>query len=499
MTVASTTNPARNDYTGNGSTTVYNFTFPVLKESNRADNKEYSIKVIITENAIDTVKTETTDYTVTLDEDTRLGTITFGTAPTATQKITFISDVDVSQATDYNKHGTGAFPVDSHEKALDKLTILFRQSLEKENRAVFLPASSNLSNLQIPVSSDNADKAIVINSTGDNLEAKNLADIGTAPVTDFAKTLLDDTTNTQARTTLDAEQKTNSLTEKSSVVADDKFIIADSEDSNNSKKVSYNNFLSASETQKGLSILNKPITIANNSSDSEHDIDFSAGVINFDDGTGQTVATALTKKLDASWVAGTNQGGLDTGSISANTWYYCFAIYNPTTSTADFLFSASYSSPTLPSGYTKKEYRGAVLTDASSNIRNGKWSRNEFEFTASVTDSTNVINTSQATRTLSVPPTNVKAQVSIYIAETGVNVTSHTIVQPTWKGNIGTINSSTATISQGTDGDDISRPVRNNVEISLLLFDSQVYTKSTTSLNESTLKTVGYKDLNIKF
>jgi len=247
MTVASSTNPARNDYTGNGSTTVYNFTFPVIKESNRADNKEYSIKVIITENAIDTVKTETTDYTVTLDEDTRLGTITFGTAPTATQKITFVSDVDVSQATDYNNIGTGAFPADSHEKALDKLTILFRQFLEKENRAISLPESSSLSNLEIPVSSDNADKAIVINSTGNNLEAKNLADISTAPVTDFAKTLLDDVTNTQARTTLDvyskfeAEQKANSLTEKSSVVANDKFIIADSQDSNNSKKVALSN------------------------------------------------------------------------------------------------------------------------------------------------------------------------------------------------------------------------------------------------------------------
>ena len=369
MTVASTTNPARNDYTGNGSTTVYNFTFPVLKESNRADNKQYSIKVIITENAIDTIKTETTDYTVTLNEDTRLGTITFGTAPTATQKITFVSDVDVSQATDYNNIGTGAFPADSHEKALDKLTILLRQFLEKENRAISLPASSSLSNINIPVSTDNANKALVVNNAGNNIEVKNLADIGTAPVTNFVKTLLDDTTNTEARTTLDAEQKANSLTEKSSVVANDKFIIADSQDNNNSKKVSYNNFLSASQTQKGLSILNKPITIANNSSDSEHDIDFSAGVINFDDGTGQAVATALTKKLDASWVAGTNQGGLDTGSIAANTWYYCFAIYNPTTSTADFLFSASYSSPTLPSGYTKKEYRGAILTNASSNIR----------------------------------------------------------------------------------------------------------------------------------
>ena len=422
MTVASTTNPARNDYTGNGSTTVYNFTFPVLKESNRADNKQYSIKVIITENAIDTIKTETTDYTVTLNEDTRLGTITFGTAPTATQKITFVSDVDVSQATDYNNIGTGAFPADSHEKALDKLTILLRQFLEKENRAISLPASSSLSNINIPVSTDNANKALVVNNAGNNIEVKNLADIGTAPVTNFVKTLLDDTTNTEARTTLDAEQKANSLTEKSSVVANDKFIIADSQDNNNSKKVSYNNFLSASQTQKGLSILNKPITIANNSSDSEHDIDFSAGVINFDDGTGQAVATALTKKLDASWVAGTNQGGLDTGSIAANTWYYCFAIYNPTTSTADSLFSASYSSPTLPSGYTKKEYRGAILTDASSNIRqfilNGKY----YFFDQNITDmSSQTIGTSKTAISCSSP-----SQIEVLLFGTAFNPTQST-------------------------------------------------------------------------
>lgn len=241
MTVASTTDLTRNDYTGNGLTTVYNFTFPVLQESNRADGKSYSIKVIITENTVDTVKTETTDYTVTLDEDTRLGTITFNTAPTATQKITFVSDVDVSQATDYNNIGTGAFPADSHEKALDKLTILFRQFLEKENRAISLPESSNLSNIDIPVSAENANKALVVNNAGDNIEVQNLADIGAISVSEFIKTLIDDTTNTQARATLDAEQKANSLTEKSSVVANDKFIIADSEDSNNSKKVALSN------------------------------------------------------------------------------------------------------------------------------------------------------------------------------------------------------------------------------------------------------------------
>jgi len=123
----------------------------------------------------------------------------------------------------------------------------------------------------------------------------------------------------------------------------------------------------ATTSTAGQSLLPNPITISNGT-DADHDIDFTAGNFNFDDGSGQAVATALTKQIDAAWVAGDNAGGLDTGTVAADTTYYCFVIWNPTTSTADFLFSTSVSSPTLPSGYTKKKRVGQILTDASSNI-----------------------------------------------------------------------------------------------------------------------------------
>ena len=127
------------------------------------------------------------------------------------------------------------------------------------------------------------------------------------------------------------------------------------------------NLTKSTTTAYGVSYLPKQITISNGT-DSDHDIDFTAGNFNFDDGSGQAVATALTKQIDSSWVAGNNAGGLDTGSVAADTTYHCFVIWNPTTETADFLFSTSLASPTLPSGYTKKTRVGSIITNSSSNI-----------------------------------------------------------------------------------------------------------------------------------
>jgi len=127
---------------------------------------------------------------------------------------------------------------------------------------------------------------------------------------------------------------------------------------------------SATESLEGLALLPSNIVIANNTTDANNDIDFAAGVFQFSDGSGQAVVAALIKRLDASWVAGTNQGGLDTGTKANSTYYYCYAIYNPTTSVTDFLFSASPTSPTLPSGFTKSfRIKGAfVKTNSSGNI-----------------------------------------------------------------------------------------------------------------------------------
>ncbi len=67
-------------------------------------------------------------------------------------------------------------------------------------------------------------------------------------------------------------------------------------------------------------------------------------------------------------ITSSGAGGLDTGSEAASTWYYVWLIFNPSTKTYAAMLSISSTSPTMPSGYTKKRRVGVVRNDASSNF-----------------------------------------------------------------------------------------------------------------------------------
>jgi hypothetical protein len=86
------------------------------------------------------------------------------------------------------------------------------------------------------------------------------------------------------------------------------------------------------------------------------------------DSTGVRVMklAAAMAKTTAAWVAGTTNGGLDTGAIAASTWYHWFLIYNPTSGVVDVLFSLSATAPTMPSGYTLFRRIGSMKTNGSS-------------------------------------------------------------------------------------------------------------------------------------
>ena len=164
------------------------------------------------------------------------------------------------------------------------------------------------------------------------------------------------------------------------------------------------NNIVVNKTTRGAVFSPKIVLSQSNATDPDNDIDVAAGG-SFDQtnfvGWG---TSAKTKRLDVAWAAGTNQGGLDTGTKASNTFYYIYAIYNPTTNADDILFTATLGSPTLPSGYAYFAYKGAFQTDGSGNIIGFFQNGNEFTLKTPVLDqSATTITTSRSLLTLTVP------------------------------------------------------------------------------------------------
>lgn len=136
----------------------------------------------------------------------------------------------------------------------------------------------------------------------------------------------------------------------------------------------------ATNTNQGISYLPNLISVANNTGSPNDTIDFGAGVFTTTSGT-QRLLPAISKKIQSSgsWTAGTGQNGLDTGVRTASTFYRTYIIQNNSTLAYDVLFSASYLSPTVPSGYTNLgllDY-AIIRVNGSTNIATSKWHPND--------------------------------------------------------------------------------------------------------------------------
>lgn len=111
------------------------------------------------------------------------------------------------------------------------------------------------------------------------------------------------------------------------------------------------------------------LTLSNNVSDATNDIDIAAG--STWDNTNDVLlvlTSSYTKRLDANWAVGTNQGGLDTGSKANSTWYHVWLIRRSDTGVVDVLFSASATSPTMPTSYDGKRRIGTIYNNSSGVI-----------------------------------------------------------------------------------------------------------------------------------
>lgn len=156
MTVSSTT--GRVSYSGNGSTTNFSVNFYFLANDH--------LKVITRDgDGNETIKVLNTDYTVTGAGVPAGGTVIMSTAPAAGITLVITRNVPLSQDVDYQPNDP--FPAESHERALDKLTMIAQQQADGNARSLYYPITDSTSITgELPNSSLRANKYLAFDATG---------------------------------------------------------------------------------------------------------------------------------------------------------------------------------------------------------------------------------------------------------------------------------------------------------------------------------------------
>lgn len=157
MTVSSTTNKV--SYSGNGSTTVFAYTFKIFADG---DLDVY----IRSSTGTETLKTLTTDYTVSNAGNDAGGNVTFGTAPASGETVVIQRVLGLTQGTDYVENDP--FPAESHEEALDRLTFITQQMQEEIDRSIKASVTNTISSTEFTIAAaDRANKIFAFDGSGD--------------------------------------------------------------------------------------------------------------------------------------------------------------------------------------------------------------------------------------------------------------------------------------------------------------------------------------------
>ena len=159
MTVSTTTNRA--SYSGNGSTAAFAYGFKIFADAD--------LTVIIRSSAgVETTKTLTTHYTVSGAGTDSGGNVTFttGNIPASGETVVILRKLTLTQGTDYVANDP--FPAESHEDALDRLTMIAQQHDEAIGRALKVSQTNVIATSEFTTSAtDRANKLLSFDGSGD--------------------------------------------------------------------------------------------------------------------------------------------------------------------------------------------------------------------------------------------------------------------------------------------------------------------------------------------
>ena len=160
MTISSTT--TKNSYSGNNSTTAFNYTFYIPTNTD--------IQVIVrSSTGTETVKAEGTgsaNYSISGVGSSSGGTVTFVTPPASGETVVLRRNTAKTQSTDYVANDP--FPAETHEDALDKLTIIGQDLQEQVDRSLKLSRTNTMTSTEFTVgATDRASKILAFDSSGE--------------------------------------------------------------------------------------------------------------------------------------------------------------------------------------------------------------------------------------------------------------------------------------------------------------------------------------------
>ena len=166
MTISTTT--IKNSYSGNGSTTVFNYTFKVTDEDD--------IEVIIrSSDGTETTKTISTHYNVSGVGNANGGSVTFtsGNVPTANQTVVLRRDTPQTQGVDLIENDP--LPANTLEDALDKVTSITQELQEESDRSIKISRTNTMTSTEFTVDATNrANKLLSFDSSGEISVAQEL-------------------------------------------------------------------------------------------------------------------------------------------------------------------------------------------------------------------------------------------------------------------------------------------------------------------------------------
>lgn len=175
MTISTTA--SRISYNGNGVTVAFAFPYRFLQNADL-------VVIRVAASGTETTLVLGTDYTVTGADDDAGGTVTCTTAPVTGSRLVIYRSMDITQEVDYI---TGdSFPAETHERALDRLTMIVQQQQDAIDRSAKLPVTSTADAdalvadlVRLADSADNID-TVADNIADVNTVATNIVDIQNA-------------------------------------------------------------------------------------------------------------------------------------------------------------------------------------------------------------------------------------------------------------------------------------------------------------------------------